>query len=93
MTTLNTHFEQVPVETVKRIAQELPTNDDIENDVTAETRVEVNPRPKRWREMAQKVQVENDPRKMMKLVEDLITAFDEEECIRFGKTTRTGPVA
>jgi uncharacterized protein YjeT (DUF2065 family) len=82
-----THFEQIPVETVKKIAQELPIVIEID-DATTETQVEeVTLQPKRWREMAEKVQVEQDPQKMMKLVEELITALDEEELRKSGKTS------
>jgi hypothetical protein len=93
----NTHFEQIPVETVKKIAQELPAVAEID-DVTTETKDEVTLEPKRWREVAQKVQLESDPQKMMKLVEDLIAAFDEEEFCKSRKTSSTdarnlGPAA
>ncbi len=84
----HTHFEQIPVETVKKIAQELPAVAEID-DVRTETKDEVAIEPKRWREVAQRVQVENDPQKMMKLVEDLIAAFDEEEFRKSGKTSAT----
>ena len=88
----NTHFEQIPVDTVKKIAKELPNNDAIGNDdVTTETQEEVTPQPKRWREMAQKAQAEVNPQRMIKLVEELITAFDEEEIRKSGKTPRSGP--
>jgi hypothetical protein len=79
-----THFEQIPVETVKKIAHELPAVAEID-DVTTETKDEITPQPKRWREMAEKVQVEHDPQKMMKLVEELIIALDEEELRKSGK--------
>jgi DNA-directed RNA polymerase subunit F len=85
----NTHFEQIPVETVKKIAEELPHAIEID-DVTTETQVEVAPQQKRWREMAQKVQVENDPQRIVKLVEELIAAFDEEEGRQSGKHVGRG---
>jgi hypothetical protein len=34
--------------------------------------------PEDWRELAQRVQVESDPKKMFKLVEQLIAKIDEE---------------
>jgi hypothetical protein len=88
MTAPNTHFEQIPVETVKKIAQELPAATEID-DVTDKKKDEIMLEPRRWREMAQKVQLENDPQKMMKLVEDLIAAFDEEELRKSAKARST----
>jgi hypothetical protein len=86
-----THFEQIPVETVKKIAKELPRNDAIENDdLTTETQDQITPHPERWREIAQKVQVEKDPQRMVELVADLITAFDEEGLLKSGKTPSVG---
>jgi hypothetical protein len=93
-----THFEQIPVETVKRIAKELSNVIDID-DVTTESQDEVASLPqKRWREMAQKVELEKDPQKMIKLVEELIAAFDEEERRRSGNdlsiaTCNAGPAS
>jgi hypothetical protein len=86
MTAPNTHFEQIPVETVKKIAQELPAGAEID-DVASDAKDEITLEPKRWREVAQKVQAENDPQKMMKLVEDLIAAFDEEELRKSAQTS------
>jgi hypothetical protein len=86
----NTHFEQIPVEKVRKIAKEFANNNAIANDeVTTETPDAVAPQQKRLREMAQKVQVEKDPQKMIKLVEQLISAFDEEQRLR--KTLGSGP--
>ena len=88
----NTHFEQIPVDTVKKIAKEVLNNDAIGNgDVTTGTPEEVTPQPKRWREMAQKAQAEVNPQRTVKLVEELITAFDEEEIRKSGKTPWSGP--
>src|SRR5271154_2274750 len=86
-----TSFEQIPVETVKKVAQELPDAIEI-GDATAETQDqdEVTPQQNRWRELALKVQVENDPQKMIELVEDLLAALDEEECRRAGKAFSVG---
>ena len=83
----NTHFEQIPVGMVKKIATELPNVLEI-NDVTSETQHEVRPQQERWREMAQKVQVEKDPQRMTKLVEELIATFDEENLRKSGNTSR-----
>jgi hypothetical protein len=40
--------------------------------------------------MAQKVEAEKDPQKMIKLVEELIAAFDEEERRQSGKDLPIG---
>jgi hypothetical protein len=85
----NTHFGQIPVETVKKIAKELPNIIEIDH-VTTETQNEVTPEQKRWREVAEKVQIENDPQRMIKLVEELIAAFDEEEGRKCGKDAPVG---
>ena len=85
------HFEQIPVETVKKIANELPGSDVIKNDdVATERQDEGTPQHEGWREMAQRVQVEDDPQRMMTLVEELITAIDKEEGRKSGKTVRSG---
>jgi len=63
-----TYFEQVPVEMVKKIAQIAPV----------ETQDGTSPQD-RWRDVAQKVQREQDPKRMIQLVEQLIATFDEEE--------------
>jgi DNA-directed RNA polymerase subunit F len=87
MTASKTHFEQIPVGTVKKIAKDLLSTIEID-DVTAEKQDEVRPQQERWREMAQKVQVEKDPQRMTKLVEELIATFDEENLRKSGKTSR-----
>ena len=75
-----THFEQIPVETVKRIARGLPQNHPIEPDsVGVETRPEVTAAAQDWRQLAQRVQLEPDPKKMIGLVEQLIVTFDKEK--------------
>ncbi|MBI3476552.1 MAG: hypothetical protein HY010_12535 [Acidobacteria bacterium] len=79
-----THFEQIPVEVVKKIAAILPAkelpNDDATGDDTAEIETEgkVTAADERWREVAQKVQHEADPQKMIGLVQELIATFDNE---------------
>jgi hypothetical protein len=76
-----TNFALIPVETVKKIAKELPQNND---SVSAETQDEVTSPQDRWRDVAQKVQQEQDPKRMIRLVEELIATFDEEQ---LGKRT------
>jgi hypothetical protein len=74
-----TYFEQVPVEMVKKIAQALPENSVMENQIApVETQDGTSPQD-RWRDVAQKVQREQDPKRMIQLVEQLIATFDEEE--------------
>ena len=79
-----THFEQIPVETVKKIAtmlpaQGFPQDSAIDDDtVENETKNTVTPADERWREVAQKVQHEADPEKLFALVQELIATFDDE---------------
>jgi hypothetical protein len=81
-----THFEKIPVETVKKIAQELPENND---GVSGETQDETTSPLERWRDVAQKVQQEQDPNRMIELVQQLIATFDEEQ-LRKRLRPRTG---
>lgn len=80
-----THFEQIPVETVKKIAQELPAEELREADAIGDGAVNVETPDKaaspreRWHEVAQKVQQEEDPQKMIGLVQQLIATFDAEQ--------------
>jgi hypothetical protein len=67
----NTYFEQIPVETVKRIVEQLP-----ENGISTQ---------EDWRELAERVQLEPDPNRMIDLVRQLITKLDEER-LRKGLT-------
>jgi hypothetical protein len=74
-----TYFEQIPVETVKKIVKEVPENNAIGNDsVSGETQDPVAPPSEDWREVARKVQQEQDPNRMIGLVEQLIGKLDEE---------------
>jgi hypothetical protein len=79
-----THFEQIPVATVKQIAQALPNGLEID-DVTIKSQDGVPPRQERWREIAKKAELQSDPEKLIELVEELIAAFDEEEDRKSGK--------
>ena len=80
MKTSKLHFEQIPVETVKRIAQELARHNPVENDGSSvETLQDEGTHTQEpWRQLAQQVQYEQDPTRMMGLVKQLITTFDEE---------------
>jgi hypothetical protein len=75
-----TYFEQISVEIVKKIAKEIPANDTIENgSISVETRDEPTSAQCDWREVAQRVQKEQDPEKMIGLVQQLIETFDKEK--------------
>lgn len=75
-----THFEQIQLEMVKKIAQEFPANNAIETEsVSVETRDEVPSGERDWREIAQLVQPEQNPERMIGLVKQLIETLDEEK--------------
>lgn len=75
-----TFLEQIPIETVKRIAIEFTGENVIGSDGgNTEMPVEVRSPHENWREVAQKVQDERDPKKMTELVEQLIATLDEEQ--------------
>ena len=65
-----THFEQIPVATVKKIAKELPKSSVMPDEIT--------PPQENWRELAKQVQQEQDPKRMTELVTQLLAEFDEE---------------
>ena len=67
-----THFEQIPVETVKQIAEVLPAGDAaLPEPVRPVNTDQKAPESKeRW--------LEQDPTKMIQLVDQLIARFDEE---------------
>jgi hypothetical protein len=81
MRTSKTHFERIPVETVKKIAKDLREDSAIESSVDVETPREVAAAPAQedWRQLAQRVQQELDPNRMIGLVEQLIVTFDKEK--------------
>jgi hypothetical protein len=66
-----THFEQIPVETVKKIAKELPESS------TVPRLDEITPPQEHWQELAKQVQAEQDPNRLTELVTQLLVAFDE----------------
>ena len=73
-------FEQIPVETVKRIAKEFSEENAIGSQgETTEMPDEGRSPRESWRELAQQVQHEQDSRKMSELVEQLIATLDQEE--------------
>jgi hypothetical protein len=63
-----THFEQIPVATVKKIAKELPKSSVVPDEIT--------PPQENWRELAKQVQQEQDPKRMTELVTQLLAEFD-----------------
>ena len=80
MASSKTFFEQIPIETVKRIAKEFSEEKAIGNDgENMEILDEVRSSRESWREVAQKVQQERDPGRMTELVEQLIATFDQEQ--------------
>ena len=68
-----THFEQIPVETVKKIAQELPET----SSVPALDEITLPEEP--WREVAKRIQKEQDPERMTELARQLLAEFDERD--------------
>jgi hypothetical protein len=72
-----TYFEQVAVETVMKVATELPQRCAIENDgVSLETQDEITPNQKDWRRLAQLIQREQDSERLTQLTEQLIAALE-----------------
>jgi hypothetical protein len=71
MRTSKTYFEQIPVETVKKIAKELPETS------VVQALDQIAPPREPWRELAKQVQQEQDPTRMTELVTQLLVAFDE----------------
>jgi hypothetical protein len=79
-----THFEQIPVEVVKKIATKLPARefpedyarDEDTEDISTEDRV-TSPE-ERGRKVAQTVRQESNPQEMIGLVQEPIATFDDE---------------
>jgi hypothetical protein len=70
------HFQQVPLEIVKKIAKELP-----ETSAVRELD-EITPPQEHWREVAKQVQQEQDPKRMTELVQQLLAELDERDLRR-----------
>jgi hypothetical protein len=84
-----THFEQIAVETVKRIATELPQRSPIENDgKSLEAQEEVMSSQKDWRQLAQQVLQEKDPIKTIELGQQLVEALEQEKLQKLPPTQR-----
>jgi hypothetical protein len=74
METQRTHFEQIPVATVKKIAREFSANSDREDQWhDSDTSSHEG-----WRAVAQRVQAETNSKKLHELVQELIQKYDEE---------------
>jgi hypothetical protein len=73
-----TYFQQIPVETVKKIITEVPANNAVGNESVSETQDQVTAPLGDWREVARKVQQEQDPKRMIGLVQQLIASLDKE---------------
>jgi phage terminase small subunit len=71
MQKIKTHFEQIPVVTVKQLVENLPPADDADakDKHAAED----------WPVLAQRAQHEPDTDKMIELLEQVIVKFDEEK--------------
>ena len=65
MQTLKTYFEQIPVETVKKIAQPFHTTHE--------------PTEEEWRILARQASEERDPDKLLELTQQLVEKYDEEK--------------
>lgn len=72
-----THFEQIPVETVKQIAQLLPREAE-RMDIDKAKPDEKESGEGQRRRLAQQIQNEHDPRRMMALVEELLISLESQ---------------
>jgi len=81
MSPLNTYFDQIPVARVKQIAEPLPPNDESEDNGANHPRTPNNGTPASdgWRGLALQIQKETDAAKMIELVHQLISKFNEDE--------------
>lgn len=74
-----THFEQISVETVKKIANEFPAADEIESENGNDARQEdLTTEYRDWRELARRAEQERDPARLVVLVQKLNALLDEE---------------
>jgi hypothetical protein len=78
-----TYFEQIPVETVKKIATELPeTNATETGRFGFEMQDKAASSQEDWRHLAQRIQEEQDPRKMLELVQQLLDALEDRKTLK-----------
>jgi len=74
------HFEQISVEIVKKIATQHPQSSSIGNGAwSCEARDERMSFQEEWRQLAQQVQQEADPQRLIHLMQQLLDALDEEK--------------
>jgi uncharacterized protein YaaR (DUF327 family) len=72
MQTQRTHFEKIPVATVKKIAHEFSANSERED-----YRHDSEPSAcEDWRQVALRIQTETDSGKLIELVQELIEKYD-----------------
>jgi hypothetical protein len=75
-----TYFPQVPVELVKKVAKEFTESDATAgNGANPQASNGVKSSTEPWRALAEQVQRESDPDKMIDLVQELIAKIDEEK--------------
>ncbi|MGA2376798.1 MAG: hypothetical protein ABSF72_14855 [Candidatus Sulfotelmatobacter sp.] len=65
-----TRFEQIPVETVRKIAKEFGKTG------ATQPLAGITLSQERWRRVAEQVQQEQDPKRLTELVEQLLAEFD-----------------
>jgi hypothetical protein len=75
-----THFAQISVEAVKKIATERLESNAMENDiVSSEPQNQVTSSQTDWRQLAQRVLQEPNPKRMLELAEQLVSVLDDEQ--------------
>lgn len=77
-----THFEQIPIAAVKSIAQEFSSEDAAAVQANEHGKAQTISAGAHWRKIAECVQQEQHPKRMAELVEQLITALDEQQLRR-----------
>ena len=92
MAASKTFFEQIPIEIVMRIATEFRGENAIGSDGGNTEMSDEGRSPREsWREVAQKVQHERDPKRMTELIEQLIATLDQEQvCKRLPRKRDAG---
>ena len=78
------HFEYIAVETVKQIATELPESITQENHTIESDGVSSQPDgnlsfQQDWRRLAQQIQTEQNPKKMIELVQELLNTLENTD--------------
>jgi len=77
--TPQTHFEQIPVAVVKQIAEPLSVKEEIDEPMSESVGSSPGSTHEHWQGLAQQIQKETDPQKIIHLVQQLIARYDEEE--------------